>query len=392
MIKTLEITSFKSLAAVEVELGQVNVLVGANGVGKSNLLEAIGVLGAAADGRVEDASLLRRGVRPGLPSVYTSSFRDLRLAPQIALRAASADAEYRVSLRNPIEHPEAAWTYFAESLSEVGERVFSRGERSADRGDPTRGQAALTLASNPRDSVSAQLMSDLQRYRIYTPDTHTLRGLVVDPQQEDPVGLSGGRLAEAVQSTLAALGADRCEEVTEQALELLGWVEGFRVRPAAEVPMSRSVPTTPFVIEFRDKYMRPGRQVVSGYDASEGAVLVLFLMVLALHPRAPRIAAVDNFDHGLNPRLARAVAKTLVDWLLTSGDRQVLLTAHNPLVLDGLPLQDDRVRLFTVDRTDTGRTALQRITVTDEMRARHAEGWSLSRMWVAGMLGGVPDV
>ena len=81
-----------------------------------------------------------------------------------------------------------------------------------------------------------------------------------------------------------------------------------------------------------------------------------------------------------------------MEWLLASGGRQIILTAHNPLVLDGLPLQDDRVRLFTVDRTNTGRTVLRRIEVTDEMRARHEEGWSLSRMWVAGMLGGVPDV
>jgi predicted ATPase len=65
MITRFSVESFKSLEKVEVELGSVNVFVGANGSGKSNLLEAIGVLGAAAFGRVDDESLLRRGVRPG---------------------------------------------------------------------------------------------------------------------------------------------------------------------------------------------------------------------------------------------------------------------------------------------------------------------------------------
>jgi predicted ATPase len=66
MITRFSVESFKSLEKVEVELGSVNVFVGANGSGKSNLLEAIGVLGAAAFGRVDDESLLRRGVRPGV--------------------------------------------------------------------------------------------------------------------------------------------------------------------------------------------------------------------------------------------------------------------------------------------------------------------------------------
>ena len=47
MITKIAIESFKSLERVEVELGRVNVFIGANGSGKSNLLEAIGVLSAA---------------------------------------------------------------------------------------------------------------------------------------------------------------------------------------------------------------------------------------------------------------------------------------------------------------------------------------------------------
>jgi hypothetical protein len=155
--------------------------------------------------------------------------------------------------------------------------------------------------------------------------------------------------------------------------------------------MTRSVPTTPYVLQFRDRFMRKDRQVVSGYDASEGAVLVLFLMVLCLSPEAPPIFAVDNIDHGLNPRLARTLMAQAVRWLL-AGPRQALFTAHNPLVLDGLLLEDERVRLFTVNRDSGGLTTMRRIEVTDEMRRKAKEGWSLSRMWVAGWLGGVPDV
>src|SRR4051794_24607374 len=76
MITHIKIQGFKSLLDVDLELGSVNVFVGANGSGKSNLLEALGVLGAAAHGNVEPETLRYRGVRVGAPASYKSSFRE----------------------------------------------------------------------------------------------------------------------------------------------------------------------------------------------------------------------------------------------------------------------------------------------------------------------------
>ena len=118
------------------------------------------------------------------------------------------------------------------------------------------------------------------------------------------------------------------------------------------------------MIRFVDRYMKEGRNVLSGYDASEGALYILFLAVLAVHPKAPLFCAVDNADHGLNPGLAKVLMKNFADWVLSSPhERQILMTSHNPAVLDGLPLQDDRVRLFTVDRDNHGKTIVKRVVV-----------------------------
>lgn len=119
----------------------------------------------------------------------------------------------------------------------------------------------------------------------------------------------------------------------------------------------------------------------------------LFLAVIAGHKESPRLCAVDNADHGLNPRFARSLIEFLCGWYLKAEKaRQILLTTHNPLVLDGLPLQDEGVRLFTVSRTNSGRTTLQRIVIDQRLLKRAEEGWTLSRLWVMGHLGGVPDV
>ncbi len=139
--------------------------------------------------------------------------------------------------------------------------------------------------------------------------------------------------------------------------------------------------------------MKKGRNMLSGYDASEGVLYVLFLAVLAVHPRAPQFCAVDNADHGLNPGLAKAVFAKFSEWILRSNPaRQILLTTHNPAVLDGLPIQDDRIRLFTVDRDNVGRTVVKRVEYTDKMKKWGEKGWTLSRLWTNKMIGGMPDV
>jgi hypothetical protein len=82
------------------------------------------------------------------------------------------------------------------------------------------------------------------------------------------------------------------------------------------------------------------------------------------------------------------------EWIIADQavQRQVLLTTHNPAVLDGLPLQDDKVRLFAVDRDNQGRTVVRRVFVTEKMMEMSKQGWTLSRMWTNKLIGGMPDV
>ncbi len=119
---------------------------------------------------------------------------------------------------------------------------------------------------------------------------------------------------------------------------------------------------------------------------------MLFLAILAAHSDAPGLFAVDNADHGLNPRLLRKLMQSFCDWVLTNPQqRQVLLTTHNPLVLDGLPLQDARVCLFTVSRNSQGRTEVRRVVIDQRLIDMAEKGRTLARLWVAGYLGGVSD-
>ena len=75
MIKEIKIENFKSIQSLNLELGRLNVFIGANGSGKSNILEGI-VFGAAAiGGRLENLFLNARGVRISEPNLMTSAFK-----------------------------------------------------------------------------------------------------------------------------------------------------------------------------------------------------------------------------------------------------------------------------------------------------------------------------
>src|SRR5665811_863585 len=117
MITKITVRSFKSIEKAEIELGNLNVFVGANGSGKSNVLEAIGVLSAAADGRVNDQTLLQRGVRPGVPKLYKSAFPSGSQQPShIYFSGSSELAHYDVSLNNPMTDPSPSWRFKTERL------------------------------------------------------------------------------------------------------------------------------------------------------------------------------------------------------------------------------------------------------------------------------------
>ena len=396
MIRNLSIRRFKSLVSLNLELGRINVFVGANGSGKSNLLEAVGVLGAAAFGVVDDETLLRRGVRPGVPKLYRTAFRQENTVQDIDLGAKSDDgSSLRVTLWNPKDDLEAAWSFKTETLSSVDGRIIaSRSPATQQSLNPTRGLSALRIVEIDPGDPAVRLMDLLSNFAIYCPNTPSLRGLTQDQQTREPVGLAGGRLPEAVGELLEAAPLNSClEEALEEVRDLLDWANDFSARTSDGVPLSSSAARSRMVIEFVDRFMAEGRNTLTGYDASEGALYILYCAVLALHPKAPKCLAIDNVDQALNPRLARKLMQALCSWTrLLNGGRQWLVTAHNPAVLDGLPLTDPEVRLFSVDRESRGQTVVKRIDLEALLSARPSDEWTLSRMWMNGLLGGVPNV
>lgn len=76
MIKKINIKNFKSIENIDFELGsRINVIIGANGSGKTNVLEAI-IMGAAARADKLDYEFLGNRLRMTTPEFMRNAFRE----------------------------------------------------------------------------------------------------------------------------------------------------------------------------------------------------------------------------------------------------------------------------------------------------------------------------
>jgi len=404
MITKITVDGFKSLADFEIELGQVNVLIGANGSGKTNILEAIGVLGAAASGRVDGRRLPERGVRLSGAGRYQSRLAEVPTLTTITMKAewesGGKSAAYEVALEPPANGN--VWRYAEERGSANGQPILDRAGAPNGALDPDAGWAALKRVELGQESAARELLLWLDGYAIWAPNTPTLRGIVQDPQQRHPLGLSGGGLADAVRHVEsmswedAEPGEDYVADALSDALGLTDWALGLGADERSESLISPDVPSGRLVVTFLDRFMAEGSRKLPAYECSEGALYVLAAAALAVSSPPPSLLAIDDFDHALNPRLARALVECFCEWVTKPAwgrpGRQVLITTHNPLILDGLDLTDDRIRLFAVDRTSKGRTVARRVVVDQKLMEKSEGEWPLSRLWVRGEIGGMPRV
>lgn len=391
-LKKISIGNFKSLYNTSFEPGKVNVFIGANGAGKTTILEAIGLLSAAMTDRVSDNSLQRKGIRLSAVPMYKSRFKSIdRTKLTVALSLEweedneSNTFKYDVHLTTPKDNDTDYWKYHSESFWVNDQKKWGRSNASQNQSNNHIG--FFLIENDPELENGRSVAKHFENYGIFQPNTLTLRGTVADPIQMTPIGLNGGRLAEALEDIINEKDGDVYFGALymDDVLELIDWAADISINVPTKTRINASVPITRQIIEFTDCYLR-GTAKFTGYDASEGALYVLFMLCLAMHPKAPSIFAVDSFDHALNPRLAKKLVQVFCDQILEN-NKHVFLTTHNPLVLDGLDISNDDIRLFAVDRDKCGYAQIKRIKVSQELVN---EGQPLSRLWINGRLGGVP--
>lgn len=422
MLEELKITRFKSVREQTLDFGRVNLFIGGNGTGKSNLLEAIGLVSACLGRGLGDTDIGSKGLRITPPELMKSSFKKEDLPKTLELQAKfSGGPEYKATLQSSEKDP--LLRFFSESSKFGSEKVFGRSNRGvratgvphADRLDRHRGIWDQIKATYDIPLEVDHAFSEFSRFVIYTPQTDFLRGRQSGKVDVPPVGLHGEGLPEAVSSYLDVWRRLRSKEARSSGEEnsewdiidkcarlvwLPGWASRFGVHHAKPLLTSRDLADrSSETVYFIDKFMHASRNRLSVYDSSEGTLFLLFAAMILSHPDAPRIFALDNVDNALNPKLTRKlveqivrVAKTTAKTETKLGARQVFLTSHNPTALDAFDLFDSELRVFVVRRNERGHTTAERLQPHSNMSREEwqlvMKGRNLSQVWLDGDIPG----
>ena len=359
MIETITVKNFKSITDMTLSLGNVNVFIGANGSGKSNILEAIAMVAAERSAQIEVNSMIQKGIRIAKPDLMISSFYGQPSNNTINVNISGTEGErikYAVTNLTP------------EDIYSTWNAPWSTGAR---RGN-------IKEAVKKTDKVKEYL----SKYLIYSLSINALRGLTSDSLQY-PLGLNG----EGLDVLLNNIPKEEIMQIKESAKDYISWIEDIffdneEIYKMQGYKLGRSKSN----LYFRDKFMQKKNNLFSAENANEGALELLFYLTLFISRKTPDFFAIDNIENGLNPRLCRFLMKKICELAVKNG-KQVLITTHNPAILDGLNLNDGSQRLYVVTRNDEGKTQAKRIQTKEQTGEQRM---MLSEMWMKGLIGGVP--
>ena len=362
MIKTIIIRNFKSIAAASLDLGNVNVFIGANGAGKSNILEAVGMVASERASSIEVNILAQKGVRIAKPDLMVSSFYGLPSHDSIDVEILGTEGErvqYHVMNPSP-------------------EDIYPTWKVTCSTGTFREGADKEMISKKMKE-----LRTYVSNYLIYSLSVDALRGFTSDSMQY-PLGING----EGLDVLLNNLPKEEIALIKETAKEYIDWIEdiffdGEEIYKMQGYKLGRSKSN----LYFRDRFMQKKNNLFSAENANEGALELLFYLTLFISKKTPGFFAIDNIENGLNPRLCRFLMKKICEQAVKN-NKQVLVTTHNPSVLDGLNLNDGAQRLYVVVRSDEGKTQVKRIKTKESVDGPRM---MLSEMWVKGLIGGLPD-
>lgn len=373
-VERIRVAGFRSLESADLTLDRLNVLIGANGAGKSSFLALFSLLNALTDERLQ----LWVAEHGGAGDLF---FYGPKRTPklEITLTFTSKDGEN---------------LYHAEFIPVAGDRLAFAAERLEFRraglpkpfvvdlgGGHSETRLAETLrGSNPKAAKTAQVV----KYRLDRWRSYHFHDTSPHARVKQKCDLDNNRFLEGDAGNLAAflrvLREQHRESYVEirEALRLAFPLFGdFVLEPTAENERR-------LLLTWKE---RTSSMEFGPHLLSDGTLRLACLAALLLQPferrNAPYTITVDEPELGLHP-----AAIGLLGELLVSASRkvQIIVATQSPTLLGAIGQPE---AVVAVEREPSvGATTLRRLETS------HLEHWletySLGDIWEKGVVGARP--
>ncbi|QEH31991.1 recombination protein F [Aquisphaera giovannonii] len=395
MIRKVRVQNYKSLRDVSVDLERFTVFVGANGSGKTSILQAV-------------HNTMRAASRSDADKVFVYAW----YGDWIYTRGGQGEwsiecemAEGRIAVRGqpPLIYPpppDFIWIY-----TRGGQGEWSIECEMAEGRIAVRGQPPLIYPPPPDFIGKSKWRFPLVIHRHGALDD--VYGLVLvrldaslmarpSYSQDDPPRMaSSGRGLASVLAFMALNDPQGFARLVEMARILIPRLRRIRFR---KEPVYRTeselVRFGQDAVKRRDRRKYQGELILFDFDhaenvsarhASEGTILMLGLLTILLGPSRPRVMLLDDLEHGLHPLAQKQMVEVIGQILQQYPDLQILATAHSPYLLNFLSPEQVRIVALGEDgHTRCGRLSDHPEFETWKEEMAPGEMWSLfGEKWLA---------
>lgn len=350
-ISHLGLRGFKSIRHGEMQLGRLNVLIGANGSGKSNLAAAIRMLKAYADGRLAPFVAKSGGANALL---YNGSKQTKSIEATLILQR-PAQSTTSISLVTAENDELVIASEWAEGLSEA--RIQSDGVRES-----------LLVGDKSWASFATQLRSFLV---FHLNDTSSDAPIRLTGDIDDNVQLHGdGRNLAAFLYKLQQVRPEQFRLLSRTVKLIAPFFDSFALRPNE---------LNPRTIMLRWREAGSGQEF-GCHLLSDGTLRFIAMAALLTQPKEslPSLIFLDEPEMGLHP----AALSHLVGLIKTAAmQTQLIVSTQSVELLNHFEPGD----IIVVERHG-GATEFRRLE--PETLTEWLEDYSLGELWLKNIIGG----
>jgi predicted ATPase len=384
-IRKLRLTNLLSYGheGEEIELQPLNVLIGANTSGKSNLIEALGILRATP---TDLPAPFRQG--GGVSEFLWKGSQEKSIATidaTIDYPQRTQNIHYKISLtevgqklelvdeavenEQPFPDENDVYFYYRYQSGRPVLNNISKEKRYLKREELIPGQSVLSQRKDPdlypELSYISNIFSNISLYR------HWQMGRYSQPRNAQKTDLPEHPLLEDASNIGLVLNNLQHQIGNKKILDSLK-----EFYATAEEMSVRIYGGTVQIFIREQGFIQP----IPANRLSDGTLRYLFLMALLLDPTPPPVICLEEPEIGLHPDILPTIAEMLI---AASERTQLIVTTHSDALVSGLSEYPESVIVCERDNKGSHLRRLEPNQLRDWLK-----NYTLGDLWRMGEIGG----
>lgn len=373
--------NYKNLDDDQVELQRLNLFIGSNGSGKSNLVGSLRFFKESLTGLPSESRRLSR-LEEAILGLGGRYILDARLAPpakvnlSFTLQSPDKGKAYQYTIELLVQGAGKEVVAQDENLIEkIGlnpENIvaifssLSARERSTDYNIEDTDEKKSSVRRTVIDAVSGWLFYNANQMSL-----GTIRAAEPKIGPSDRFLSPYGENLPLVFDNLDQEYPDFGETITTAMREILPWTKKVRAVRSGRLGL---------VVEW--SFHAPGSEMERFYltEMSDGSVRMLSWAMVLLSPEPANLLVIEEPEIGVHVAWMPALAK----WIKSAAQRtQVIVSTHSPDLLDQFTDEIPNVLVFQESSKRKNRFAIQRLE-QDRLTDRIEQGWQLGDLYRVG--------